>query len=120
VVTLSSTEAEFVASNAAGKEALAIRSLLVELGYKVPSPTPLLVDNQSSIQVSKNPEHHGRMKHLDRSFYWLREQVMHKRIAPSYLPTEDNPADMLTKALSKPKVEKFRSLIGLVKPQSVP
>jgi hypothetical protein len=120
VVTLSSTEAEFVASNAAGKEALAIRSLLNELGYKVPSPTPLLVDNQSSIQVSKNPEHHGRMKHLDRSYFWLREQVMHKKIAPSYLPTEDNPADLLTKALVKPKVEKFRSLIGLVKPLSVP
>ncbi|GAW10472.1 effector candidate partial [Lentinula edodes] len=113
---VNSTEAEFVASNAVGKEVLAIRSLLTELGYKVASPTIIHVDNQSSIQVAKNPEHHGRMKHLDRTFYWLREQVIHGKLAPSYLPTEDNPADLLTKALAIPKVDKFRTMIGLVKP----
>ena len=114
IVTLSSTEAEFVAANMTGKEICAIRSLLYELGYKVASPTLMWVDNQSSIQVSKNPEHHGRMKHLNHAFYWLRDQVTHSILMPKYLPTEDNAADMLTKALVKPKVEKFRRMMGLI------
>lgn len=114
IVTLSSTEAEFVAANAAGKEICAIRSLLNELGYQVASPTIMWVDNQSSIQVAKNPEHHGRMKHLDRSYYWLRDKVTHQVLMPMYIPTEDNAADMLTKSLVKPKVELFRGMMGLV------
>ena len=65
VVTLSSTEAEYVAANATGKEVLAIRSLLHDLGYSAATPTIFHIDNQSAIKVSKNPEHHGQMKHLD-------------------------------------------------------
>ena len=68
---------------------------------------PPYLRNPPSCRVSKNPEHHGRMKHLDRAFYWLRDQVTHSVLMPKYLPTEDNAADMLTKALVKPKVEKF-------------
>ena len=103
-----------VPTNATGKEVKAIRSLLHDLGYTFSTPTIMLIDNQSAIKVSKNPEHHGRMKHLDRSFYWLRDQVIHGVIEPKYLPTEDNAADILTKALAKPKVEKFRRIMGLV------
>ena len=73
-----------------------------------------LRDNLTSGRRYGNPEHHGRMKHLDRSFYWLRDQVIDRVIEPKYLPTDDNAADMLTKALAKPKVEKFRSIMGLV------
>jgi len=49
--------------------------LLVEFGIEVKDPSILRMDNQSAISVSKNPEHHGRMKHLDLRFYWLRDQV---------------------------------------------
>ena len=63
---------------------------------------------------TKNPEHHGRMKHLDLCFYWLRDKVEKKVITPAHLPTEDMPADLLTKPLAKPKVEKFRMLMGLM------
>ena len=69
---------------------------------------------QSAISVAKNPEHHGRMKHLDLCFYWLRDQVEMKRIFPVYLETEDMPADLLTKALPKPQVLKLRKEMGLV------
>jgi hypothetical protein len=36
-----------------------------ELGFLVAGLLLLLLDNQSAIQVGKNPEHHRRMKHLD-------------------------------------------------------
>jgi hypothetical protein len=70
-VSLSTTESEYIAAVEAGKEIKWVRSLLGELGYGVSGPSPLCMDSHSAIRVSKNPEHHGRMKHLDLAHYWL-------------------------------------------------
>ena len=48
------------------------------------------------------------------SHYWLRDKVEKKVITPAHLPTEEMPANLLTKPLAKPKVEKFRMLMGLM------
>jgi hypothetical protein len=114
IVTLSTTEAEYVAACAAGKEIRWMQKLLGELGYTVPMPTTLFMDNQSAISVAKNPEHHGRMKHLDLCFYWLRDKVEQGYIEPVYLQTDQMPADLLTKALPRVKVMLLRKLMGLV------
>ena len=114
IVTLSTTEAEYVAGVAAGKEICWVQNLLSELGYGASMPAKLYNDNQSALSVAKNPEHHGRMKHLDLCFYWLRDKVQSNTIQPLYLRTEDMPADLLTKALPKPQVLKLRSMMGLV------
>ncbi|CAA7264651.1 unnamed protein product [Cyclocybe aegerita] len=71
IVTTSTTEAEYVAGLAAGKEICWVQNILTELGYHPAKPSKLYIDNQSALSVTKNPEHHGRMKHLDISFYWL-------------------------------------------------
>ena len=70
--------------------------------------------HKSAMSVAKNPEHHGRMKHLDLCYYWLHDQVAINKIQPLYLRTEDMPADLLTKPLAKPQVAKLRAAIGLV------
>ena len=112
-VSLSTTEAEYIAACEAGKEILWLRNLLTEFGYKVDSPSILKIDNQSALTVSKNPEHHGRMKHLDLRYFWLRETVELGKINPEYIPTSEMPADLLTKALPRASVEKFREMMGL-------
>ena len=113
IVALSTTEAEYVAAVAAGKEICWMKNLLKEIGYPSLTPSKLYIDNQSAIQVAKNPEHHGRMKHLDLCYYWLRDKVDEKEIQPIYLQSEDMPADLLTKALPKPQVIKLREMMGL-------
>jgi transposase InsO family protein len=118
VVALSTTEAEYVAGVAAGKEICWLQNLLNELGYTASAPSKLYIDNQSALSVAKNPEHHGRMKHLDLSFYWLRDKVQRNAILPIYLQTEEMPADLLTKALPKPQVLKLRGMMGLVNGKS--
>ena len=114
VVTRSTTEAEYIAAGAAGMEICWMQNLLKELGYTPTAPAKLYMDNQSAMSVAKNPEHHGRMKHLDLCFYWLRDQVAMNRIQPIYLQTQEMPADLLTKPLAKPQVEKLRVEMGLV------
>jgi hypothetical protein len=112
-VALSTAEAEFIAAVEAGKEIFWMRNILNEFGYSINGPSKLHCDNQSAIQVVKNPEHHGRMKHLDLRFFWLRDAVESDAISISYIPTAEMPADLLTKPLSKVKVEQFRKMIGL-------
>jgi hypothetical protein len=116
IVALSTTEAEFVAAASAGQEVVWMRALLGELGFPISGPSLLLLDNQSAIQVGKNPEHHGRMKHLDLRFYWLRDVVMAGQIALRYVPTADMAADLLTKGLARIKVAAAWPQLGLTAP----
>ena len=113
IVALSTTEAEFIAAVDAGKEIAWMRNILREFGYGLDQPSTLHIDNQSAISVSKNPEHHGRMKHLDLRFYWLRDAVNDKVIRPSFIPTSQQVADIFTKALPASKVEFCRNSMGI-------
>lgn len=113
LVAQSTTEAEYIAAVDAGREAVWMRNLLQELGYSLSGPTVLHMDNQSAISVAKNPEHHGRMKHLDLRFFWLRDQVKAGLLVPRFVGTENMPADILTKALDVQRVERCRVSMGL-------
>jgi hypothetical protein len=114
IVALSTTEAEYVAATSAGQEILWLRNLLGELGYKFSSPSSLYIDNQSALSVAKNPEHHGRMKHLDLRLYWLRDEVEKGNINLIHLRTDEMPADIMTKAMGRIKVGEMVKMIGLM------
>ena len=98
----------------AGKEAMWMRNFLSELGYSFPSASALYMYNNSAIAVAKNPEHHSKMKHLDLKLHWLRDYVEANYLFPVHQPTADMPADIMTKALPRVKVEHHRKLLGLV------
>lgn len=75
-------------------------NLLSKLGYDLSeAPSMLYMDNNSAIAVAKNPEHHGRLKHIQLRLYWLRNVVEEGEIAPQYVPTEGMVVDLLRKAL---------------------
>lgn len=108
-VSLSTTEAEYIAGVEAGKEIMWMCNILQEFGYPVSKPSSLFIDSQSAISVAKNPEHHGRMKHLDLRHYWLRDAVEAGHMTPIHVPTQEMVADILTKALPREKLEHCRS-----------
>ena len=113
IQTLSTTEAEYVSAVAAAQELLWLRNLFTEFGYPC-DKLPLFMDNQSAIQVAKNPEHHGRMKHLDlRFYYWLRHVVASGAIVLRFVGTDDMAADCLTKPFGKVKMALAREQLGL-------
>ena len=113
LTALSTTEAEYIAACEAGKEVLWMRNLLSKLGYAIRDASVLHMDNQSAISVSKNPEHHGRMKQLDLRFFWLRDEVAKGKIAPKFIGTKEMPADIFTKALVRERVVACRAMLGL-------
>ena len=114
VVAQSTTEAEYIAANTAGREIAWMRNLLSEFGYDLYSaPSKLYMDNNSAIAVAKNPEHFGRLKHIQLRLYWLRDVIEEGEIAPEYVQTDMMVADLLTKALPLGKVALLRALMGL-------
>ena len=100
-VALSSCEAEIMAASDAAKEALYLRRFAAELGMTDdPSrSTALFVDNMSAIDVAYNPEHHGKVKHIERRHFFIREAVEDMKIRVPFVATADNWADFFTKAL---------------------
>ena len=111
VIALSSCEAEIMAASEAAKEALHLRTVLKELDAADDSPMHLSVDNQSAIAVAYNPEHHSRMKHVERRHLFIRECVENLQIVVPFVSTHDNLADFFTKPLAHKKFFALRDLI---------
>lgn len=70
-------------------------------------------DNQSAICMAKNPQFHGRAKHIYIKHRFIREQITYKAVDLKYCNTEDMIADVLTKGLSQAKFTKLREMAGL-------
>jgi hypothetical protein len=113
IVALSTTKAEFVAAVSASQESIWMSQFLAELGYNTSGTALLLMDNQSAIQVVRNPEHHGCMKHLNLRYFWLRNEVEKGHLALRYIPTAEMAADILTKALARVAVPYSKRLACL-------
>lgn len=105
LVTLSTTEAEYVAGSEAAKELIWLRYLLKDIGYHCQSGSELFVDNLSAINITKNPELHKRTKHIDIKYHFIREKVSSKEITVKYVSTKLQMADFLTKALPKERFQ---------------
>ena len=112
IVTTSSCEAEYVASCNAAKEAMWLCRLLESLGQKQIMPK-IHSDNTGSITLTKDPAFHARSKHIDVQYHYTRERVENKDISFHYLPTAEMAADIFTKALPRPKHDKFTRMLGV-------
>ena len=71
------------------------------------------MDSNSAAQVVKNPEHQSSMKHVHRSYNWVRQKVESKEIDIMRVAGVDNIADIFTKPLGKIKFTEFRTKLGL-------
>lgn len=114
IVAKSTTEAELVAANSGASDGTWLVQLMEELGYPS-SPFQLRIDNASTLKVAKNPEHHGKMKHILTKHYWIRDQVELGKLEMEWVSSEDHCADILTKCLSPDAHQPQCSLLGLRK-----
>nr|GEY71424.1 ribonuclease H-like domain, reverse transcriptase, RNA-dependent DNA polymerase [Tanacetum cinerariifolium] len=112
-VALSSCESEFVAATAAATQALWLKRLLSKLTHSQEEKVTIQVDNKSTIALTKNPVFHGRSKHIDMKYHFIRECVEREDIQVVFVSGEYQKADILIKALPKIKFLTMRQLIGL-------
>jgi len=114
-ISLSTTEAEYVALTHAAKEAIWLRNLISELFTPIAGPITLHSDNQSAIALAKDDRFHARTKHIDIRYHFIRYAIEEGNIRLTYCPTEDMTADIFTKALTSAKAKHFASSMGLAK-----
>lgn len=113
ITALSTAEAEYVALVHAGKEVIWVNSMLCELFCFKPLPIDLYCDNMSAIVITKSEGYSPRTKHIDIRYHWTREQVQNGILNVTFVGTDDQLADILTKALVPVKVKRFANLLGL-------
>ena len=98
-IALSLAEAKYMAANMAAYEGMWLRKLLAGLFECELEATIVHYDNQSGIKLSKNPVFHGRSKHIDIRYHFLRDCVQRGTIRLEYILTDEQVAEIFSKAL---------------------
>lgn len=112
-VSRSSAEAKYRSMAAATSELLWIKALLQDLGVSHLTPMQLYCDSQSAIHIASNSVFHEHTKHIELDCHFVREHVMAKTISTKHIRTSSQPADLLTKALSKKQFDFLLSKLGI-------
>lgn len=108
LVTLSSTEAEFIALCETIKQATWIKHILSDINKYQQHSIQIYEDNQSTIKMIQNDKISQRTKHIDIKYFYVREQVTEERINIQYCPTAQMLADIMTKPLGNIVFTKLR------------
>jgi len=108
-VTLSSTEAEYVAISEAVRELRFVYQVMKSLKIEVKLPIRLNVDNLGAIFLAKNKNASERTKHVDARHHYVRELIENNFLEVVFVPSEENIADIFTKNLDVKGFELFQS-----------
>ena len=101
-------------ANMAACEGMWLRKFLVGLLKCELEATIVHCDNESGIRLSENPVFHNRSKHIDIKYHFLRDCVQRETIRLEYIQTDEQVADIFTKAHCKQSFVKFRDKLGLL------
>ena len=114
-IATSTTEAEYVAMCQASKNVVWATRWINELefGHICNLPIKLLGDNQGTLNLIKNPEHHSRTKHIDVQYHYIREAVADNYVKTAYVRTQEMVADILTKPTKSDVFTTLRAMFGL-------
>ena len=114
-VALSTTEAELIAASEAAKDVVWISRVVAELnidGSNQAKPK-LFIDNVGTIKLIHNPEFHRRTKHIEIRHYFVRERWEEGAVDVEHVSSEDQIADIMTKALGPTIFDRLRSKLGM-------
>ena len=112
-VTLSSTEAEYMASTNATKEALWLQQFCKDIGFNQVKATTIFCDNRSCITLTQYPKFHARTKHVEFHHHFVQEKILSGAVEIKNCSTKEQYADFLTKSLPQPKHELCELKLGV-------
>ena len=113
IVTLSTTEAEYVAATKAGNEMIWLYGFLDELGKKQGMGI-LHSDSQSAIFLAKNLTFYSKSKYIQTKYHFIRYLVEDKMVILEKICGSKNPVDMLTKGVTIEKLKLYAASVGLL------
>jgi len=99
-VTLSTTEAEYVACSEVMKEVLFILQLLRHLQVKIQLPIRVHVDNIGAIFLAENQNSSDRTKHVDTRYHFVRQYIRDGTVLIEFVRSCDNDSDIFTKNMT--------------------
>ncbi|GJT82914.1 putative ribonuclease H-like domain-containing protein [Tanacetum coccineum] len=97
IVATSTTEAEYVAAANCCGQVLWIQNQMLDYGFNSKN-IKIYIDNESTICIVKNPVYHSKTKHIAIRHHFIRDAYEKKLIWVLKIHTDDNVADLLTKA----------------------
>ncbi|GKB26565.1 putative ribonuclease H-like domain-containing protein [Tanacetum coccineum] len=103
IVATSTTEAEYVAAASCCGQVLWIQNQMLDYGFNFMN-TKIYIDNESTICIVKNPVYHSKTKHIAIRHHFIRDAYEKKLIQVLKIHTDDNVADLLTKAFDVSRV----------------
>jgi hypothetical protein len=103
VVSLSTTEAEYVVATEASKEMIWLHRFMEELGKKQEN-SRLYCDSESAIHLANNSTFHSNTKHIQIRYHFIRSILEDGHLKLEKIHTSQNPADMLTKGVTREKL----------------
>ena len=109
VVSQLTCEAELYAEAAAINETKWLSGLLGEIGMAPSEPPIIYGDNQSAQALSANGIKSERTKHIAIKYAFIHDEVERGRVQLRWVPTTEQLADVLTKALARPLHEGLRA-----------
>lgn len=112
-VALSTLEAEYIAASEVTREMLGIKQLLQEIGQQVQVPMPIWIDNKGAISQIEQEASSAKLKHVDLRLKFLSDRSRKQQFKPTYVKSEDQVADLLTKPLPQQKLIALRKLCRL-------
>ncbi|CAJ2662747.1 unnamed protein product [Trifolium pratense] len=111
IVALSTCEAEYIVASLSACQGVWLSNLIKEISDVECDSVTLKVDNMSAINLAKNPVAHGRSKHIEMRFNYLREQVNNGKLKLEHCRKELQVADVLTKAVTVETFVRLRNLM---------
>nr|GEU38679.1 hypothetical protein [Tanacetum cinerariifolium] len=112
-VALSSTKAEYVSATEFSCQAVWLRRILADLGQEQFEATNIMCDNISSVMLAKNPILHVRTKHMEVKHHYIWELIAKGQVRLENCRTDEQVADLLTKALPQVKRDDFKAHLGV-------
>ncbi|KAK2975598.1 hypothetical protein RJ640_003035, partial [Escallonia rubra] len=115
LVALSTTEAEYMAVGACCAQILWMKQTLLDFGLKY-DHIPILCDNTSAIDLTKNPIQHSRTKHIEIKHHFIRDHVQKGDIVLDFVDKNHQLADIFTKPLDSKRFTALRRELGMSSP----
>ncbi|GJS56672.1 putative ribonuclease H-like domain-containing protein [Tanacetum coccineum] len=115
IVATSTTEAEYVAAASCCGQVLWIQNQMLDYGFNFMN-TKIYIDNESTICIVKNPVYHSKTKHIAIRHHFIRDAYEKKLIQVLKIHTDDNVADLLTKAFDVSRFQFLVVTIGMINP----